>query len=222
MNQGVLAAAANLPVVGGFVGVGSEITSLASGLFGGGGGATDAARKARVDSYVLGVQHGSVLAGRYLLSGLSTQGAHAEHALYVNAVNMLNGDPVTAAIMQQAQTAGPVPDEGDGRGGLEVLAQLGIPFNEPGAGHNTANGDILSQDVANLASQLRLITGNAINQARAAVSGTVNTVGSQITTGTANAIAPGSGNVSVPTNIGTLILFGLGVLALLFVFFRHK
>lgn len=206
-----------------FSGILSEAGALATGnipgaiagaagafnIGGGGGNGTDNARKARVDSYVVGAEHGIVDSARYLLGGLTTQGAKAEHALYVAAQNKLNVD--VPNIMAQAQQLGPLHDTGDGQNGLRLLAQNHIYFNEPNMGENTASAGGVSSVTQQWVDAVRAATATAAQQLAAGA-------GNAATT----ALTPGAPTVVAPVNtkvvwvvVVVVVLLIVGLLALI-------
>jgi hypothetical protein len=186
--------------------VGGAASAVAGGfnIGGGGGNATDNARKARVDSYVVGAEHGIVDSARYLLGGLTTQGAKAEHALYVAAQAKLEAD--VPNIMAQAQQLGALHDTGDGQNGLRLLAQNHIYFNEPNMGENTASAGGVSA-----------VTKQWVDQVRAATAQAVQEVSSGAANAATNALQPGSPTKVVPVNTKALWWIAGGVVALILI-----
>lgn len=114
--------------------------------------ATDAARAARADAYLVGALYGSVLSARYALGARQSSGAATEQKLYD--VVLTSIQRLAPQIASAAQTAGLVHDAGDGRGGLEELWRMQVPFRDPWAGHNSGDHSVLDAATVDLANRL--------------------------------------------------------------------
>ena len=118
--------------------------------------ATDAARAARADAYLVAALYGSVLAARYALGARQSSGAATEQKLYDVVLSSIQR--LAPQIASAAQTAGLLNDAGDGRGGLEELWRMQIPFRDPWAGHNSGDHSVLDAATVDLANKLAALS----------------------------------------------------------------
>lgn len=114
--------------------------------------ATDSARAARGDAYLVAALYGSTDAARYALGARQSSGAATEQRLYdliLSAIQRL-----VPAVYSAARSAGLLHDAGDGRGGLQELWRLQVPFSDKWAGHNSGDHSVLDQATIDLVNKL--------------------------------------------------------------------
>lgn len=116
------------------------------------GNATDQARAARAESYLIGAALGSVLSARLALGARQRVGATTEKALYDHIIQEMAA--VAPSTLAQARTLGTADDAGDGRQGLAELLRLNQGFSAPWAGHAGADHSVLDQSSVDLANKL--------------------------------------------------------------------
>lgn len=172
--------------------VGSDLSKIATNLFG--GGARDAQRQVRVDWFVQAAIEGSVTAGRVIIAAPQNVGSNEAKQWQAGYTKAQAGNPT---VMAQALSAGPYWDSSDNATSdktrtlcLQELAQIGQ--SSPSVTLPTTTSSPIQQGI-----------GNAIQQ-----------IGSSITTAAASGANPAGGYVTVPTNSNTLIVVG-GILLLL-------
>lgn len=119
------------------------------------GNATDQARAARAESYLIGAVLGSVLSARLALGARQRVGASTEKALYDHKIEQMQA--LAPGVLAQARTLGTVDDAGDGRQGLAELKRLGRGFSAPWAGHASADHTVLDQSTIELANELHAL-----------------------------------------------------------------
>ena len=118
-----------------------EVVSVVHGvesLLGGSSGrygntAYKQAEAARAGAYALGVQHGSVTAGRFLVWLKAHHTADSAQQIF----NSLIGQISSLPTWQQAVAAGGLQDTPGGNGGLRILLDAGIRYNVPYMGYDT-------------------------------------------------------------------------------------
>ena len=116
------------------------------------GNATDQARAAKAESYLIGAVLGSVLSARLALGARQRVGASTEKALYDHKIEQMQA--LAPGVLAQARTLGPSFDADDGRQGLAELQRLNRGFSAPWAGHAGSDHSVLDQSTIELANQL--------------------------------------------------------------------
>ncbi len=150
---GVLPIAAAVSVVSGAQNIISNLDSVFGDTHKYGQPNYTGAEKSRADSYLLGIGGGSVLAGQYLIAQNKTD--TSPFAQDYTSKALAQAQATFPSVMQQAYAEGGIPDQADGSGGLRVLLQLGIPFNEQYTGYSTDTGQGPSGTTLDLVNKVR-------------------------------------------------------------------
>lgn len=155
---GVIGTAVAGPGVGtaGGAGVGTLVANLFGGTGKYGTVQSEGAEQARVDMALLGAQHGSVQAAQFLLGqSLSDTSNYAKQATQKALATLSVSNP---DVYAQAEAAGPQYDTADGIGVMQILLNLGIPYNGAAAqyaGYNTTTTQAGSAQAMALAQQVK-------------------------------------------------------------------
>ena len=178
-------------------------------IFGGGSGygtpAGEGAERSRADSYLIGIAHGSVEAGQYLIG--QHQSDTSSFAQSYTSQILAAAQSNYPQVMQQASQAGALHDTENGYNGLLILSQLGVHYSETYAGYSTGNASAPTGATAALVQQLA-----ALPQL-----GTSTIPGTSIPSGTATGALGGAiSGASMP------LLIGAGILAAVFFSTRPK
>lgn len=173
-----------------------EIGNLVAGLFGGTGKygtvQSEGAEQARIDAAVLGIEHGSVQAGQFLLGQHQSDTSKYAQAQTTAALNTMQ--TAYPATMAAAAAAGPQFDTADGVGVMTILVNLGLPFKDQYAGYDTTSTNPGSPAAMALAAKLRALPAPIATIGGTTIPGAINVAG--------------IGSVSTP-----LLLLGVGLAA---------
>ena len=136
-----------------------SVISAVEGLFGGSRYASstyEGAEASRANSYLLGIAAGSVQAGQFLLGQLNSDSSKYAQQYCQQILSQAQSN--YSATMQAAQAAGMLHDAADGSGGLQILLNLGIPYQNQYAGYSTNTGSPPSGNTATMVQKLATLT----------------------------------------------------------------
>lgn len=136
-----------------------SVIHAVEGIFGGSRFASstyEGAEASRANSYLLGIAAGSVQAGQLLYGQLNSDSSKYAQQYVVQIVSQAESN--YPSVMSQAKSAGLLHDQADGSQGLQILLQLGIPYQDQYAGYSTNTGDPPSDNTATLVQRLATLT----------------------------------------------------------------
>ena len=211
--SGILGTAAAVPspiqpVAAGAAGVESIISGLTS-LFGGASRFNSApyegAQTSIINTYLLGIAHGSVKAGQFLLA--ANQYDTSAFSKTYDGQALSEAQQAWPLVMQQAAQAGAMKDTQDGYGGLLILSQLNVGYTNQWAGYNNNTGAPPSGATLQLVQQLAQLPGAS---------------GTPASVSPTNIGSAGTGGVAGISTASMPMLIGAGILVALFVATRPK
>ena len=123
--------------------------------------ATDSARAARADAYLVAALYGSVQAARYAMGTRGAVGAATERVLYDVVLSSI--ERLVPNVWKEATAQGPlVETTDDGTAALQELWAKQVPFRDAWAGHSAADHSVKSQATVDLANKLAALPGAAV------------------------------------------------------------
>ena len=141
-----------------------SVIHAVEGIFGGSRYASsnyEGAEASRANSYLLGIAAGSVEAGQLLYGQLNSDSSKYAQQYVSQIVSQAESN--YSATMQAAKAAGLRHDSADGAQGLQILATLGIPYQNQYAGYSTDTGNPPSGNTATLVQRLATMQPGTTN-----------------------------------------------------------
>ena len=181
--------------------------------------ATDSARAARADAYLVAALYGSVAAARGAMGIRSAVGAATEKTLWDVVLSSI--ERLAPNVWNEAKAQGPTVEAvDDGALALQELWAKQIPFRDAWAGHSAADHSIKNQATVDVADKLAALPGAAVTAlpapgstaripAGSPLAGTGPTQGAPSSGGGINQLGVAGGGGLVPWILGGALLYAI-------------